>query len=39
MHDIVGLAKLHGLSVQEEPGMHCKSFLYSLRAAIIIYDY
>jgi hypothetical protein len=39
MHDIVGLAELHGPSVKEEPGMHCKSFLYSLRAAIIIYDY
>lgn len=39
MHDIVGLAELHGLSVKEEPGMHCKSFLYSLRTAIIIYDY
>lgn len=39
MHDIVGLAKLHGLSVKEEPGMHGKSFLYSLRTAINIYDY
>jgi hypothetical protein len=34
MHDVVGLAKLHGLPVKEEPGMHFESFLYLLCTVI-----
>jgi hypothetical protein len=39
MHDIAGLAGLHGLSVKEEPRKHSKLFFYLLRNAIVVCHY